>query len=44
MKVSYRLAKFGGHSGSGDMFLGCNVISQDHEIKDLRNSFFGNFF
>ena len=36
IKVSYHLAKFGGHwhSGSGDIIiLVCHVISQDHVTK-----------
>ena len=33
--TSHQLAKFGGHRhyGSGDMILGCHVISDEHVIK-----------
>ena len=37
IKVSYHPAKFGGHrhTGSEDIILVCQVISQDHVIKDV---------
>ena len=39
VRVSYYLAKFGGHrySGSGDMVLVCHVISKNHVPKGSRN-------